>query len=109
MSDYSFVRGDCAAAFDTVPHNISGRMAIGGQEHFYLEGQAAFAIPREDGDLLVHSSTQHPTEVQHVVSRLLGLSHAAVTIEVRRMGGGFGGKGKPGIAVGCTGPRFVPI
>jgi len=92
LPDYSFVRGDCAAAFETVPHKISGRMAIGGQEHFYLEGQAAFAIPREDGELLVHSSTQHPSEVQHVVARVLGLAHAAVTIEVRRMGGGFGGK-----------------
>lgn len=92
LPDYAFVRGDVATAVDDVPHTISGQMAIGGQEHFYLEGQAALAVPGEDGAMLVHSSTQHPTEVQHVISRVIGIPHASVTIEVRRMGGGFGGK-----------------
>ncbi|HUG61323.1 MAG TPA: xanthine dehydrogenase molybdopterin binding subunit, partial [Methylomirabilota bacterium] len=63
-----------------------------GQEHFYLEGQVAMAVPGEDGDMHVFSSTQHPTEVQHIVARVLALPDAAVTAEVRRMGGGFGGK-----------------
>jgi len=67
-------------------------MTIGGQEHFYLEGQIAMAIPGEDGDMTVLSSTQHPTEVQHVVSHILDVPLHAVTVETRRMGGGFGGK-----------------
>jgi xanthine dehydrogenase large subunit len=67
-------------------------LRIGGQDHFYLEGQIAFAIPGEDGDVLVHSSTQHPSEVQHMVAHALGVPSHAVTVEVRRMGGGFGGK-----------------
>ena len=74
------------------PKEITGEFRIGGQEHFYLEGQVALAIPGEDGDMLVHSSTQHPSEVQHVVAHMLGLHDNAVTVEVRRMGGGFGGK-----------------
>lgn len=85
-------RGDADAAIAAAPHRLEGRIRIGGQEHFYLEGQAALALPGEDGELLVHSSTQHPSEVQHVVARVLGLANHAVTIMVRRMGGGFGGK-----------------
>jgi xanthine dehydrogenase large subunit len=65
---------------------------MGGQDHFYLEGQVALAVPGEDGDLLVWSSTQHPSEVQHLIASVLGKAHHAVTVEVRRMGGGFGGK-----------------
>ena len=71
---------------------LQGAFAIGGQEHFYLEGQVALAIPREGGDMIVHSSTQHPTEVQHCVAKMLDVPDAAVTCECRRMGGGFGGK-----------------
>jgi xanthine dehydrogenase large subunit len=85
-------RGDAAAALAAAPHRLKGRLSTGGQDHFYLEGQVALAIPREDGGILVYSSTQHPTEVQHGVSHLLNLPHAAVTVEVRRMGGAFGGK-----------------
>ena len=54
------------------PHRLSAEFSVGGQEHFYLEGQIAFALPGEDGDIVVHSSTQHPTEVQHICARLLG-------------------------------------
>jgi xanthine dehydrogenase large subunit len=86
------VRGDADAALGTAPHRLSGRVAMGGQEHFYLEGQAALATPGEGGQLHVVSSTQHPSEVQHLIAALLGLSSADVTVEVRRMGGGFGGK-----------------
>ncbi|WP_113152999.1 xanthine dehydrogenase molybdopterin binding subunit [Nitratireductor sp. OM-1] len=85
-------RGDSAAAIAAAPHTICGQMRVGGQDHFYLEGQIAFALPGEDGDVTVFSSTQHPSEVQHMVAHALGVPSHAVTIEVRRMGGGFGGK-----------------
>lgn len=89
---YTMSRGDAAPAIDRAPHNLSGRFYVGGQEHFYLEGQAALAIPGEDDDVLVHSSTQHPSEIQHTVGKVLGIPNNAVTVEIRRMGGGFGGK-----------------
>ncbi|WID95973.1 xanthine dehydrogenase molybdopterin binding subunit [Bosea vestrisii] len=85
-------RGDVTEALAASSRRLKGSMAIGGQDHFYLESQIALAIPGEDGDMLVHSSTQHPSEVQHMVSAVLGVGAHAVTIEVRRMGGGFGGK-----------------
>jgi xanthine dehydrogenase large subunit len=92
MPDYAFRRGDAAAAIAKSPRKLSGEMQIGGQEHFYLEGQVALAIPGEDRDMHVISSTQHPTEIQHIVARVLGVPDNAVTAECRRMGGGFGGK-----------------
>jgi xanthine dehydrogenase large subunit len=84
--------GDAEAALARAPHRVKGSVLIGGQDHFYLEGQVAYAIPGEAGDMLVHSSTQHPAEVQHTVAKVLALPDNAVTVEVRRMGGGFGGK-----------------
>ena len=75
---------------------LSGRIEIGGQEHFYLEGQAALAIPGEDRDMTLHCSTQHPSEIQHKVADCLGLPNHAVTVETRRMGGAFGGKESQG-------------
>ena len=84
--------GDADAAIAAAPHRLEGRIAIGGQEHFYLEGQVALALPGEGDDLHIWSSTQHPTETQHIIARTLGLRDNAVTVEVRRMGGGFGGK-----------------
>lgn len=87
-----FQRGDPGAELARAPHRLRGEVMVGGQDHFYLETQAALAIPQEDRDMLVHSGTQHPTEVQHMVARLLGLDMNGVTVEVRRMGGGFGGK-----------------
>src|SRR5690606_31805887 len=85
-------RGDAAKTIAEAPRRIKGRMRCGGQDHFYLEGQIALAIPGEDMDVTVHSSTQHPSEVQHMVAHALGVPSHAVTVEVRRMGGGFGGK-----------------
>jgi xanthine dehydrogenase large subunit len=85
-------RGDAEAAIAASPNRVRGRFAIGGQDHFYLEGQASLATPREEGDVHVWCSTQHPTEVQHLIARVLGRPDHAVTVEVRRMGGGFGGK-----------------
>jgi xanthine dehydrogenase large subunit len=85
-------RGDVAAAMAASPRRLTGSMTIGGQDHFYLESQIALAIPGEDEDMQVFSSTQHPTEVQHMVAAVLGVGSHAVTVEIRRMGGGFGGK-----------------
>ncbi|NIR31912.1 MAG: xanthine dehydrogenase molybdopterin binding subunit [Gammaproteobacteria bacterium] len=85
-------RGDARAAIAAARHRLRGRLRIGGQDHFYLEGQIALAVPREDGDMLVYSSTQHPGEVQLVVARALGRRAKDVVVECRRMGGGFGGK-----------------
>jgi xanthine dehydrogenase large subunit len=93
---YVMARGDAAGAIATAPRVIKGRMEIGGQEHFYLEGQAALAIPGEDRDVTIHSSTQHPSEIQHKVAHVLGVPNHTVTVEVRRMGGGFGGKESQG-------------
>jgi len=85
-------RGDADAALGKAQHRLSGTFAMGGQDHFYLEGQVAVATPGEDGQIHLLSSTQHPSEVQHLVANLLGLTSADVTVEVRRMGGAFGGK-----------------
>jgi xanthine dehydrogenase large subunit len=85
-------RGDPEAALAKARHVLRGRFRHGGQDHFYLEGQIALAMPGEDGGMDIHASTQHPTEVQHVVARCLGEIDAKVRVECRRMGGGFGGK-----------------
>ncbi|MEH6546899.1 MAG: xanthine dehydrogenase molybdopterin binding subunit, partial [Sneathiella sp.] len=86
------IRGNPVEAIKAAPNRISNRMEIGGQEHFYLEGQIAFAVPGEDGDVFVYSSTQHPTEVQHNVAKVLKVSDHSIVTEIRRMGGAFGGK-----------------
>ncbi len=85
-------RGDWQAALAAAPHRLKGAFRIGGQEQFYLEGQVAYAVPGEDGDVLVYSSTQHPGEVQLQVAHALGVEAHRVAVECRRMGGGFGGK-----------------
>ncbi|HET9385756.1 MAG TPA: xanthine dehydrogenase molybdopterin binding subunit [Gemmatimonadales bacterium] len=91
MPDYAFRKGDSAAALAASPRRLSGTLRIGGQDHFYLEGQVALALRAEDG-IFVHASSQHPSEIQAIIAKLLNLPQAAVTIEVRRMGGAFGGK-----------------
>ena len=98
----TMARGDAEAALARAPLRLRGRIDVGGQEHFYLEGQVAMAIPGEDGDMLVHSSTQHPTEVQHLVARSLKLSDHAVICETRRMGGAFGGKESQASLIACV-------
>jgi xanthine dehydrogenase large subunit len=85
-------RGEPEAAMKKAPHTLSGQLEVGGQEHFYLEGQIAYALPLEQGQWWIYSSTQHPGEIQHWVAHALGISNNAVTVECRRMGGGFGGK-----------------
>lgn len=89
---HSHKLGDAAAALAAAPHRLQGELAIGGQEHFYLETQVASVLPTEDGGMLVYSSTQNPTEVQKQVAEVLGVSMNRVTVDMRRMGGGFGGK-----------------
>ena len=85
-------RGDADAGLAASQRRVKGRVRIGGQEHFYLESQAALAVPGEDDEVTIHASTQHPTEIQVMVAQVLGIPHAAVTVNMRRMGGGFGGK-----------------
>ena len=85
-------RGDAAAALSAAPHQLQGSLEIGGQEHFYLESQIAYAIPQDNGHWLIHSGTQHPGEVQHWVAHALHIPLSQVRVVCRRMGGGFGGK-----------------
>jgi len=99
-----WAKGDAARAIAAAPKVVEGSFEVGGQEHFYLEGQVAAAVPQEGGDMVVHSSTQHPTEVQHKVAHALHLPMSSVRVEVRRMGGGFGGKESQGnaLAIACA-------
>ncbi|MFY0310495.1 xanthine dehydrogenase molybdopterin binding subunit [Leisingera sp. D0M16] len=99
-----YQKGDANAAIDAAPRTVEGTFELGGQEHFYLEGQAAMAWPQEDGGMHVFSSTQHPTEIQHKVADAIGLPMHSVRVETRRMGGGFGGKESQGnaLAVACA-------
>lgn len=85
-------RGNAQEKIKQSPHQLGGEFSVGGQEHFYLEGQVAYACPQEQGQWLIYSSTQHPGEVQHWAAHALGIENHAVRIECRRMGGGFGGK-----------------
>jgi xanthine dehydrogenase large subunit len=92
LPPYGFKRGDAAKAMASAAHKIESSFQVGGQEHFYLEGQVSLALPDEQAGMLVHCSTQHPTEVQHIIAKMLAVMDAKVTCECRRMGGGFGGK-----------------
>ena len=85
-------RGHSQAQMEAATHHLHGQLEIGGQEHYYLETQIAYAIPQDNGEWLIHSSTQHPGEVQHWVAHALDLPMHAVRVVCRRMGGGFGGK-----------------
>ena len=85
-------RGNAREALKAAPNRLQGKVSTGGQDHFYLEGQVSMALPKEDGDMFILTSSQHPSEVQHLVARSLGRPINAVTVEVRRMGGAFGGK-----------------
>jgi xanthine dehydrogenase molybdopterin binding subunit len=89
---HELVRGDVTAALAAAPHTLEGEFEFGGQEHFYLETQAAWAEAGEDGTMLVHSSTQHPSEIQNIVAEVLHVARHKVVVQSPRMGGGFGGK-----------------
>jgi xanthine dehydrogenase large subunit len=96
------VRGDARAAIAAAPHRLAGTLDVGGQEQFYLEGQISYAVPREDDGMLVHCSTQHPSEMQHLVAKALNLRSHQVQVECRRMGGGFGGKESQSALFACV-------
>ena len=96
------VRGDARAAIDAAPQRLKQTFDVGGQEQFYLEGQISYAVPRENGGMFVHCSTQHPSEMQHLVAKCLGLHSHHVQVECRRMGGGFGGKESQSALFACV-------
>jgi len=85
-------RGHPNKALSNSKHRLKGNFTTGSQEHFYLEGQAAFAIPNEDNNMVIYSSTQHPSETQQIVAKMLNQKSNSITVLVRRIGGGFGGK-----------------
>ncbi|MDH4290441.1 MAG: molybdopterin-dependent oxidoreductase, partial [Aquincola sp.] len=95
-------RGDARRAIAGAPHRLRDQLSIGGQEQFYLEGQISYAIPLEDDGVLLHCSTQHPTEMQQVVTHALGLAANQVHVQCRRMGGGFGGKESQSALFACV-------
>lgn len=88
----TFKLGSAEAELANSTHQLSGKICIGGQEHFYLEGQISTATPTEDGGMFIQCSTQNPTEIQHCVAKVLNRPFNFITVEMRRMGGGFGGK-----------------
>ena len=94
--------GDSNKAIDSSKNKLNGSLSIGGQEHYYLEGQVALAIPTEDNEMVVHSSTQNPTEVQHLVAHVLDVPQNAIEVITRRMGGGFGGKETDSSQLACV-------
>ncbi len=98
----TFLRGDPDQALASAPHRLQGGIEVGGQEHFYLESQACLVEPTEDGGMFVHTSSQHPSEVQKLVAEVLALPIHEVQAEVRRMGGGFGGKETQAAALACV-------
>lgn len=97
----TLARGDAPAQIRAAPHRLRGSLAVGGQDHFYLEGQVGAAVPGEDRTMLVYSSTQHPSEVQRLVAHCLGLTAKDVVVQCRRMGGGFGGKETQPALIAC--------
>ncbi|WP_417506733.1 xanthine dehydrogenase molybdopterin binding subunit [Marinomonas gallaica] len=99
--------GDAKTALDNAPKRLKAEQHVGGQEHFYLEGQVALVIPAEDGGMLVYSSTQHPSEVQKLVAEVLGVPANRITVDMRRMGGGFGGKESQAAAWACMAAVLV--
>ncbi len=102
LSPMHRVRGEPESAIASAPNRIAGSMQCGGQEHFYLEGQVSYAVPEEGGGIRVHCSTQHPSEMQHLIAHALAVPANQVRIEVRRMGGGFGGKESQSALIACV-------
>jgi xanthine dehydrogenase large subunit len=94
-------RGDAATAINRAMHVLAGQLTIGGQEHFYLEGQVSTAEPTEDGGMNIYTSSQHPSEVQITVAQVLNIPLNKVVVDMRRMGGGFGGKETQAAAWAC--------
>ena len=97
-------QGDPYTALAQGENRVQGRLEVGGQEHFYLEGHAAMAVPGDGDEMTIHASTQHPSEIQHKVAHALHIPFSEVAVQVRRMGGGFGGKESQGnaLAISCA-------
>lgn len=95
-------RGEPAAALASAPQRLEGEWSVGGQEQFYLEGQISYALPQEGQSLLLHCSTQHPSEMQLLLAHALGWSAHQVQVQCRRMGGGFGGKESQSALFACV-------
>jgi xanthine dehydrogenase large subunit len=99
--------GDAQTSIKNAPHKISGKLTIGGQDHLYLEGQISIAIPEENNGFTIISSNQNPTETQHLIAEVLGLSMADITVKTRRMGGAFGGKETQAAPWACIAAIFA--
>jgi len=95
-------RGDAGTALAAAPHRFTTTFDVGGQEQFYLEGQISYAVPTENGGVKIWCSTQHPSEMQHLVAHALHIAAHAVHVECRRMGGGFGGKESQSALFACV-------
>ncbi len=100
-------RGDAEAVLKKASRRFQGELRVGGQEHFYLEGQVSLAIPEEEGGMTLYTSSQNPTEAQKLVAAVLGISMHKVNVITRRMGGGFGGKETHGSAWSCIAAVFA--
>ncbi|WP_413894601.1 molybdopterin cofactor-binding domain-containing protein, partial [Candidatus Skiveiella danica] len=98
----TLTRGDAATAMAVAPQRLAFEFELGGQEQFYLEGQISYACPEEADGLSLYCSTQHPSEMQHLVAQALGRSAHAIRVECRRMGGGFGGKESQSALFACV-------
>ncbi|REG86545.1 xanthine dehydrogenase molybdopterin binding subunit [Marinomonas pollencensis] len=109
QESHQLVIGDSAKALASAPHRLQDELYIGGQEHFYLETQVASVMPTEDGGMIVYSSTQNPTEVQKLVASVLGISMNKVLVDMRRMGGGFGGKETQAAPLACLCAVFAHL
>ncbi|WJM94459.1 xanthine dehydrogenase molybdopterin binding subunit [Pseudomonas defluvii] len=101
LDSHTHRRGDSASALRDAPHRLQGTLHIGGQEHFYLETQISSVMPTEDGGMIVYCSTQNPTEVQKLVAEVLDVPMNKVVVDMRRMGGGFGGKETQAASPAC--------
>ncbi len=101
LDSHTHQRGDSGAALASAPHRIQGTLHIGGQEHFYLETQISSVMPTEDGGMIVYCSTQNPTEVQKLVAEVLDVPMNKIVVDMRRMGGGFGGKETQAASPAC--------
>ncbi len=99
--------GDAGAVLKKASRRFQGELRVGGQEHFYLEGQVSLAIPEEEGGMTIYTSSQNPTEAQKLVAEVLGISMHKVNVITRRMGGGFGGKETHGSPWSCIAAVFA--
>ena len=104
---HQFGQGDAEQALKLAPLTAEGTLSVGGQEHLYLEGQASLALPEEDDRVMIYTSSQHPSEVQKLVAEVLGIKLHKVTVDMRRMGGGFGGKESQAAQWACLAAVFA--